>query len=46
VDEEWQVPGALDGERVDRVLSLVTGLSRREVNELLDAGFGLASGWG
>jgi 23S rRNA pseudouridine1911/1915/1917 synthase len=38
VDEEWQVPGALDGERVDRVLSLVTGLSRREVNELLDAG--------
>jgi 23S rRNA pseudouridine1911/1915/1917 synthase len=38
VDEEWQVPGALDGERIDRVLSLVTGLSRREVNELLDAG--------
>jgi len=37
VDEEWEVPGALDGERVDRVLALVTGLSRREVNELLDA---------
>jgi 23S rRNA pseudouridine1911/1915/1917 synthase len=35
---EWEVPGALDGERVDRVLALVTGFSRRTVNELLDDG--------
>jgi 23S rRNA pseudouridine1911/1915/1917 synthase len=38
VDEEWQVPGALDGERVDRVLALITGLSRRDVNRLIDGG--------
>ena len=34
--EAWEVPVALDGERVDRALALITGLSRREVNELLD----------
>lgn len=37
-DAAWTVPGALDGERVDRALSLITGLSRREVNRLLDDG--------
>ncbi len=32
------VPAALEGERVDRALALITGLSRREVDELLGAG--------
>jgi 23S rRNA pseudouridine1911/1915/1917 synthase len=32
------VPEALAGERVDRVVALVTGLSRREVDELLELG--------
>jgi 23S rRNA pseudouridine1911/1915/1917 synthase len=36
--DPWSVPPALDGERVDRALSLVTGLSRSEVNGLIDAG--------
>jgi 23S rRNA pseudouridine1911/1915/1917 synthase len=36
--EVWEVPGALDGERIDRALALITGLSRREVNVLLEAG--------
>lgn len=34
----WPVPAALEGERVDRALALITGLSRREVNDVLDAG--------
>lgn len=34
----WEVPGALDGERLDRALALMSGLSRRDVNTLLDAG--------
>ena len=34
----WAVPAALDGERVDRALALITGLSRREVNAVLDDG--------
>jgi 23S rRNA pseudouridine1911/1915/1917 synthase len=34
--EVWEVPGALDGERLDRALALLTGLSRREVNHLVD----------
>ncbi len=38
VSEIWDVPGALDGERIDRALALITGLSRREVNVLLDGG--------
>ena len=29
---------ALDGERVDRALALITGLSRREINAVLDEG--------
>jgi 23S rRNA pseudouridine1911/1915/1917 synthase len=36
--QQWNVPAALDGERVDRALALITGLSRREVNALLDGG--------
>jgi 23S rRNA pseudouridine1911/1915/1917 synthase len=35
---EWVVPAALDGERVDRALSLITGVSRARAGELLDAG--------
>jgi 23S rRNA pseudouridine1911/1915/1917 synthase len=35
VPERWEVPGALDGERVDRALALITGLSRAEVNSLI-----------
>ena len=35
---QWAVPAALDGERVDRALALITGLSRREVNAVLDDG--------
>jgi 23S rRNA pseudouridine1911/1915/1917 synthase len=38
VPEEWPVPGALDGERVDRALALITGLSRRHVNQLVEGG--------
>ncbi|MDA8044125.1 MAG: RluA family pseudouridine synthase [Actinomycetota bacterium] len=36
--QRWPVPAALDGERVDRALALITGLSRREVNAVLDEG--------
>jgi 23S rRNA pseudouridine1911/1915/1917 synthase len=36
--EAWTIPGALDGERLDRAMAVVTGLSRSEVNRLLDAG--------
>ena len=32
------MPGALDGERVDRALALITGLSRRDVNQLVEGG--------
>jgi 23S rRNA pseudouridine1911/1915/1917 synthase len=32
------VPGALDGERVDRVVAMLTGLTRAEVADLVDAG--------
>ena len=32
------MPAALEGERVDRALALITGLSRREVNSVLDEG--------
>ena len=35
---EWEIPAALDGERVDRALSLITGVSRARAAELLDAG--------
>jgi 23S rRNA pseudouridine1911/1915/1917 synthase len=36
--EVWELPGALDGERLDRAVALLSGVSRREVNDLLDAG--------
>ncbi len=42
--EGWEVPAALDGERVDRAVALVTGLSRREANVVLDAGQASVSG--
>jgi 23S rRNA pseudouridine1911/1915/1917 synthase len=32
------VPPALDGERVDRVVALLTGLARAQVSDLVDAG--------
>ncbi|MCB0977235.1 MAG: RluA family pseudouridine synthase [Acidimicrobiales bacterium] len=32
------VPAALDGERIDRVVAMVTGLSRTEVTALIEAG--------
>lgn len=35
---DWKVPGALEGERLDRAIALITGLSRREVNGVLDDG--------
>jgi 23S rRNA pseudouridine1911/1915/1917 synthase len=38
VDERLEVPSALDGERIDRALALLTGLSRNAVNELIDEG--------
>jgi 23S rRNA pseudouridine1911/1915/1917 synthase len=38
VVEEWELPGALEGERLDRALALLTGASRRQVNDLLEAG--------
>ena len=38
MDELFRVPSALGGERIDRALALLTGLSRSEVNMLLDAG--------
>jgi 23S rRNA pseudouridine1911/1915/1917 synthase len=34
----WDIPSALGGERVDRALSLITGLTRNDVNGLIDAG--------
>lgn len=36
--EGWEVPAALDGERIDRALALITGLSRTQVTGLLEAG--------
>ncbi len=36
--EGWELPGALDGERLDRALALLTGCSRREADELIDGG--------
>jgi 23S rRNA pseudouridine1911/1915/1917 synthase len=36
--EVWELPGALDGERLDRAVALLSGASRREANDLLDAG--------
>jgi 23S rRNA pseudouridine1911/1915/1917 synthase len=38
MDDVFDIPVALGGERLDRALALLTGLSRSEVNELIDAG--------
>jgi 23S rRNA pseudouridine1911/1915/1917 synthase len=38
VPEVFAIPAALDGERVDRALSLITGLSRQQIAERLEAG--------
>jgi 23S rRNA pseudouridine1911/1915/1917 synthase len=38
VPDEWPVPRPLDGERVDRALALITGLSRGDVNRLIEGG--------
>jgi 23S rRNA pseudouridine1911/1915/1917 synthase len=37
-DERWEVPAALAGERLDRALAVITGLTRARVNEIVDAG--------
>jgi 23S rRNA pseudouridine1911/1915/1917 synthase len=44
VAEELAVPESLAGERVDRAVALLTGWSRREVQELLVAGAVLVDG--
>ena len=36
--QSWEVPQVLDGERIDRAISLITELSRREVNEVIESG--------
>jgi 23S rRNA pseudouridine1911/1915/1917 synthase len=36
--EGWELPGALDGERLDRAVALLTGCSRREADELIEGG--------
>lgn len=38
MDDEWEVPAALEGERIDRAMAVVTGLSRQAVSELFEAG--------
>lgn len=38
MDEVFDVPVALDGERLDRALALLTGLTRKEVDEIVAAG--------
>jgi len=38
------VPGSLGGERIDRAVALLTGLSRREINGLIEAGAVQAGG--
>ncbi len=34
----WEIPAALDNQRVDRVLALLTGMPRGEVGSLVDSG--------
>lgn len=36
--ETFEIPASLDGERIDRVLSLATGRSRRESSEMITRG--------
>jgi 23S rRNA pseudouridine1911/1915/1917 synthase len=42
--ESIEVPAALDGERVDRAVALITGWSRGDVQTMLDAGTILVDG--
>lgn len=42
--EEFEVPGSLAGERVDRALALLTGWSRADIQALVEAGAVLVSG--
>src|SRR5215470_2971237 len=42
--ESIEVPAALDGERVDRAVALITGWSRADVQAMLDAGTILVDG--
>ena len=35
---DLEIPGSLDGVRIDRVLSMLTGLSRSEASDLLTSG--------
>jgi 23S rRNA pseudouridine1911/1915/1917 synthase len=44
VPEEFAVPAALAGERVDRAVALLTGWTRSEVQALVDAGSVLVDG--
>jgi 23S rRNA pseudouridine1911/1915/1917 synthase len=37
-DSTWPVPAALDGERVDRAIALITGLSRSDVGAMVAEG--------
>jgi 23S rRNA pseudouridine1911/1915/1917 synthase len=38
MSDPWRVPTALDGERLDRALALITGLSRGDVSDLIADG--------
>lgn len=38
IDLDLEVPAALDGQRVDRVLSMLTGVSRRSAADAIDRG--------
>jgi 23S rRNA pseudouridine1911/1915/1917 synthase len=44
MDEEFAVPGSLEGERVDRAVALLTGWTRGEVQELVAQGAVLVDG--
>lgn len=37
-EREWPISAALDGERLDRVIALVAGVTRREANAVVDDG--------
>lgn len=38
MDEVFDVPVALQGERLDRALALLTGLTRSQINDVIDSG--------
>ena len=37
-EQHWPVPAALEGERLDRVIALVGGVTRKDANAVIDAG--------